>query len=268
MKVNRGGQRAGGAGGAGGVGIGAGAAGAPKVTPTVVTPPLPSQVAKGNVLPGGGVAFKDFQNMTDDQKADVITKALGVGLPMFLDDSGLQRFAYYTGMSDKPTVVSDAQLDKVSGKTIFRGVHDAYNSRTDIGYSSKDIYRQIVEGDFTMYSDSGGSVHGKAIYFGDSFSTASSYAGSGRNPIVMRGKITSGKVINESTLHSNYRSALNRGDKLALACSNAGSSSAANLYALAKGYSAIYDGYGYTMVLNRGCLTISDTTKSANRRGW
>ena len=239
---------------------------APKVTPTQVTPPTPQQVASGNVLPQGGVPFSDFEKMSDDEKADVITKALGVGLPLFLDNSGLQKFAYFTGMSDKPTVVSDSQFDRVRGQTLYRGVHDAYNARTDIGYSSTDIYKQIRDGDFTMYSNSGGSVHGKAIYFGSDFGTARSYSSSGRNPIVMRAKITSGRTISETAANSNYRTALRRGDKLALACSNAGYDSAANLYALAKGYDAIQG--GYTMVLNRRCLTISDQTRSAKRSSW
>lgn len=256
MKLNRGGQRI----------TKASLPKAPKVTPTAVTPPTPQQVAAGQTLPRGGVAFSDFQQMTDDQKADVITKALGVGLPMFLDDSGLQRFAYFTGMNDKPTVVPDSQLDSIPGKTLYRGIHSAYNRSIDVGYSSQDIYKQIVGGDYTMYSDSGGSVHGKGIYFGDSFGTAQAYAGSQNNPIVMRGKITSGRTISESTLHNMYRSELSKGSKLALACSNAGGTSAANLYALAKGYSAVVASNGYHMVLNRGCLTVSDTTKSALRR--
>lgn len=241
---------------------------APVIKPTQVTPPTPQQVARGNVLPTGGVAYSDFQKMTDDEKANVVVKALGVGLPMFLDDSGLQRFAYFTGMSDKPKVVSDAKFDSLSGKTIYRGVRDAYNSRTDIGYTATDIYKQIRDGDYTMYSDSGGSVHGKAIYFGDDFGTASSYArsGSARGALVMRAKITSGRTISESSASSLYRTALRRGDKLALACSRAGNDSAVNLYALAKGYSAI-EGY-YTMVLNRGCLTMSDETRPAGRSRW
>jgi hypothetical protein len=243
---------------------------APKVTPTQVTPPTPQQVAAGNVLPNGGVAFSDFEKMTDDQKADVITKALGVGTPMFLDDSGMQKFAYYTGMSDKPTVVSDSQLDGMKGTELFRGVRDAYIGRADIGYSSQDIVKQIREGDYTMYSDSGGSVHGKAIYFGTDFRTASSYAQSGmnaRNPIVMRAKLTGGKTISESKARSDYQSALRKGEKLALACSNAGYDSAVNLYTLAKGYDAIQG--GYTMVLNRRCLTVSDQTRNARgRSSW
>ena len=259
-KRNRGGQRAGGAGGAGGVSIGSGAQGAPKVVPTNVVPPTPQQVANGNVLPTGGVAFDKFEQMTDDEKADVITDALGCGVPMFLEDSGLQRFVYYTGMSNKPNVVSDDQLDKMSGKEIFRGVHDAYNSSTDIGYTSTDIYKQIRDGDFTMFSDSGGSAYGKAIYFGD-YADGASYAHGGRNPLVMRAKITSGKTISAGALSTQYNSAINRRDKLALACSNAGYDSARNLYALAKGYSVVDSGHSYKMILRRDCLTMSTKTQ-------
>ena len=233
-------------------------AAAPKVTPTQVVPPTPQQVAQGNVLPTGGVAFSDFQNMSDDEKADVITDALGVGTPLFLDDSGMQKFAYFTGMSDKPTTVTDAQLDGMSGTELFRTVNDAYNARTDIGYTSNDIVKQIRDGDFTMYSDSGGSAHGKAIYFANNYADSSYYAG--KNAVTMRAKITSGKTITESSLDSQYRSALRRGDKLALACSNADHGSARNLYGLAKGYSVVSAG-AYYMVLNRGALTVSSTTK-------
>lgn len=234
----------------------------------MLVPPTPQQVAAGNILPQGGVPFKDFQNMTDDEKADVISDALGVGTPIFLDDSGLQRFAYFTGMSDKPTTVSDSQLDSMKGTEIFRTVDNAYNRSTDIGYTSKDICDQISKGDFTMYSDSGGSVHGRAIYFAENLRSSLSYRGSS-NSLTMRAKITGGKGIDENKLSSDFSSALRRGDKLALACGKADSSSATNLYALAKGYTHITDkSYsGYAMILNRSCLTVSDTYKKSNTLG-
>lgn len=235
-------------------------AAAPKVTPTQVVPPTPQQVAQGNVLPKGGVPYSDFQNMTDDEKADVITDALGVGTPLFLDDSGLQKFAYFTGMSDKPKTVTDAQLDGMQGQELFRTVNDAYNRSTDIGYTSNDIVKQIRDGDFTMYSDSGGSVHGKAIYFADNYADSSYYGNRGSNPLTMRAKVTGGQTISESRLDTQYRNALRSGDKLALACSNADHGSARNLYGLAKGYSVVTAG-NYYMVLNRGALTVSDTAK-------
>ena len=237
-------------------------AAAPKVTPTQVTPPTPQQVARGDILPKGGVAFSDFENMTDDEKADVITKALGVGTPIFLDDSDLQKFAYFTGMDGKPKVVSDSQLDKIKGKSLYRTVDDAYNRQTDVGYTSGDIIKQISQGDFTNYSDSGGSAHGKAIYFADNYMDSSYYGTPGKNPKTMRAKVTSGKSINESTLDTQYRNALRSGDKLALACSNADRGSARNLYALAKGYDMIDSGGSYKMILNRRCLTVSSTAKN------
>lgn len=243
-------------------------AGAPIVTPTQVTPPTPQQVAQGNVLPAGGVPFSDFENMTDDEKADVVTSALGAATPLFLDDSGLQKFAYFTGMSDKPTKVTDAQLDKMQGTEVYRTVNDAYNRSIDVGYTSRDIAKQVTDGDYTMYSDSGGSAHGKAIYFASDYNDSSYYGNRGQNPVTIRAKITGGKSIKESSLDSLYNNAIARGDKLALACSNAGGSSARNLYGLAKGYDVITPNYGsYYMVLNRRCLTVSDTVKKTNIGG-
>ena len=238
-------------------------------TTNTVTPPTPQQVATGNVLPGGGVPFDQFQQMTDDQKADVVDKALRTGVPVFLDDSGMQRFAYFTGMSDKPTVVSDTQLNAMSGTELFRTVNNSYDKRTDIGYTSSDIIKQISTGDFTMYSDSGGSAHGRGIYFATSFYDSAMYGRPGQNPKVMRAKITGGKSVSESKITNDYMNALRRGDKLATACSKADSASRVNLYALAKGYSVIDASWSsYKVVLNRGALTVSSRTKDAKGTSW
>ncbi len=237
-------------------------------TPTnQVTPPTPQQVAQGNVLPSGGVAFSDFESMTDDEKADVIDKALKTGVPMFLEDSGMQRFAYFTGMSDKPKEVTDAQLNTLPGTELFRTMNNAYNPRTDIGYTSRDIADQIAHGDFTMYSDSGGSAHGRAIYFADNYGDAAVYGRSGQSPVTMRAKL-SGNGISEGALSRQYNNALARGDKLARACSRAGGTDAANLYGLAKGYDYKKADYGgYHMIFNRRCLTVSSTVKNTKLNG-
>ena len=243
-------------GGGGGVAKALGSATLPNVTNQVV-PPTPQQVAQGNILPTGGVAFKDFEKMTDDQKADVIDKALHTGVPMFLDDSGIQRFAYFTGMSDKPNLVSDAQLSQMSGRELFRTVNDAYDSSKDIGYTANDIVKQISSGDFTMYSDSGGSAYGKAVYFASSVRSSAGY--SGRNATMMRAKVTGGKSMSYSSAQSMFSSALSKGDKLARACAQADHRSATNLYALAKGYDILTTS-DYCMVLNRRCLSVSTKT--------
>ena len=238
------------------------------VTKTL-TPPTPQQVAQGNVLPAGGVAFSEFQNMTDDEKADVIKDALGVGLPAFLDDSGLQRFAYYTGMSDKPTMIDDSQFDSVKGVAIYRTVHDAYNPRTDIGYTANDIYKQIAGGDFTMYSDSGGSAYGKAIYFADSLSASTAYRQSGTNNVTMRAKIT-GNVGDYNKVSSQlYRD----NSKLGQACKSIGTKDGLGIYALAKGYDGLAEGLNgrgdYVMMYNRKGLTMSNKTiDPSKQRSW
>lgn len=233
-----------------------------------VTPPTPAQIAQGNVLPNGGVSFSQFESMTDDQKADVIDTALKTGIPMFLDDSGLQRFAYFTGMSDKPTVVSDSQLNNISGTEVYRTVYDGFNQKTDIGYTGNDIVKQIRSGDFTMYSDSGGSAYGKGIYFASDYHDSILYGSGRKNPIVTRAKITSNKTISDRKLSSDFGNALNRGDKLATACNKADYSSARNLYALAKGYDVVVASNGYHIVLNRRALTMSDKVKPAKGYSW
>ena len=171
----------------------------------------------------------------------------------------MQRFAYFTGMSDKPTVVTDSVLDGMRGHELFRTVHDDYDRNTDIGYTSTDIIKQISRGDYTMYSDSGGSAYGKAIYFASSPNSSSGYV-NGHNDAMMRAKITGGKGISKSSADNMYRAALARGDKLARACSKADSKSASNLYALSKGYDYLSTS-DYYMILNRRCLTVSDRIK-------
>ena len=229
--------------------------------------PQPDEVAKGNILPKGGVPYDQFEKMTNAQKAQVISDALDTGVPMFLDDSGMQRFAYFTGMANTPKVVSDAQLDGMKGHELFRTVNDAYNSRLDLGYKSTDIAEQITSGDFTMYSDSGGSAYGRAIYFASSVGSSSSYAkGANKHPVMIRAKVTGGKSIADGALTRQYNAALKKGDPIAKACSKAESKSSRNLYALAKGYDIITTN-DYHMVLNRRCLTVSSKVKTGVQRG-
>ena len=270
--MGRGSSKAGGGGGGGAGGAsGGGAANLPKAT-NFLTPPTAAQVAAGNVMPQGGVPFSDFEKMTDDEKADVIDKAMVTAVPMFLDDSALQRFTYFTGMSDKTTVVSDSQLDKMKGTEMYRTVNSEYNRQLDIGYSSKDICQQVASGDFTMYSGDYSSAYGRGIYFATSYTGSLSYGNPSKSPAMMRAKITGGKTITESKLDSDYSKALSSGDKLAKSCNRAGYTDGRNLYALAKGIDVIdaQTSHGYHVVLNRRCLTTSSNIKTnlAGTRSW
>lgn len=229
--------------------------------PTPAPTPTPQQVQSGNIMPKGGVPFQQFEQMTDDQKANVINQALNQGVPAFLDNSDLQRFAYFTGMSDKPQIVTESQLKNMKGYSLWRSVHDSYNRVLDIGYKKEDIADQIMRGDYTNYSDSGGSAYGKAIYF----DVQKGSYGSGSGYAIMHAKLSpNAKTISDSRADTIYTTAVRNGDKLALACRNADGASARNLYCLAKGYDVIVE-YGwnnkpeYHMVLNRRGLVMSST---------
>lgn len=112
-------------------------------------------------------------------------------------------------------------------------------------------------------------LHQWRIYFADDYRDSTSYGYGKKNPIVMRAKIKSNaKTITESQLRQDFSRAQARGDKLANACAKADSSSARNLYALAKGYDCVVSSVGYRMVLNRRCLQISDKTKPATGTRW
>ena len=224
-----------------------------------VTPPTPQQIASGNVLPGGGTPFAQFEKMTDDQKADVITKALGQNLPMFLDQGDTQRLAYFTGMSDKPTIVTEAQLKAMPGRDLWRSVHDTYDPKTDIGYTGRAIYRQLATGDFTKYSDTGGSAYGKAIYFDI---RKGSY-GSGSGYTVMHAKfLPTAKTISYNSAINRMSAEIRSGSKLGQAISQASHSDRVGIWALSRGYDAVVDNSGsnYNMILNRRALALSNKT--------
>lgn len=230
------------------------------IAPAQITPPSPADVAKGIILPKGGVAFDKFAKMTDDEKADVILKATTISTPLFLDNSDLQKLAYFTGLSDKPTIVPDSQLDSMPGYNLYRSVHDTYDSYNDIGFSALEIYKQVATGDYTMYSDSGGSAHGKAIYMDTQYG---SY-GSGRKDGVMRAKIAkNAKIVTESSLNVSVANEMSSGSKLGKALYSVDRHSRMGIYCLAKGIDAYkVSNSGYHMIINRKALVMSDTVKN------
>ncbi len=227
--------------------------------PTPVTPPTPQQIKKGNVLPKGGVPFSKFEKMTDDQKAQVIMDSLGVATPMFLDDSPAQRLAYFTGMSEKPDVVTESQLKKIQGQSLWRSVHNNYNRGADIGYTPQQIYGQIATGDFTMYSDSGGSAYGRAIYF----DTHKGSYGSGQGYGIIHAKIKpTANIWTDNRVMQAARAEMQSGSKLGQALQaiqRADSSSLPTVYCLAKGIDGYRESGGYHMIVNRRALAVSDT---------
>jgi len=178
--------------------------------------------------------------------------------PSYLDGSETTKVIYALGMASKPTVIPESQFDAISGREIYRTVYEAGSMPPP---SSADVLDQIRNGDYTQMSGSGGSAHGRAIYFATDFTDSTDYGASMRNSMVARAKINpNANVVRESTIRSmmqndkNYASRNHWRDKDGIA-----------LYALSHGIDGWYSGT-YTMMVNRGALSISDQNRRIGKR--
>ena len=224
-----------------------------------------SGVASQKANTPSGVSYSQFMQMSDDQKyqtIDTILNDSSIQVPSYLDSSRTSKVVYALGMDNKPTVVSDSQLDTMPGKDLYRTV---YESGSMPPPSSADILDQIRTGDYTQMSGAGGSVHGRAIYFArDSFQASSSYGMRERNAMVMRAKINpNAKIVSENKLMSTMQSDSSWNANFSK--KNSGYDEVA-LYALSHGIDGWYSG-NYTMMVNRGALTASSKNKRITEKG-
>lgn len=221
----------------------------------------------------GGQLLSSFRTMTDQQQAAAITKGIKTDIPDFLSKSSLQRFTYAMDFKDKATVVDTATFNNTKGwgnKTFYRTVYGNYDPSTDIGYRSQDIIDQINKGDFTRYSDTGGSLYDRALYFAiDSVGASSGYA-YGSDNRMMRMKIDpNANIVSYSALGSMVTQEINSGSALGKALAKAEVKSRRGIYALAKGIDGWYAGSGrkgdYFMLVNRSVMISDKDTKQVTR---
>ena len=215
--------------------------------------------------------YDKFMAMTDDEKADFINANIKSDVPDHLAKNDFQRFVYNSGLNEKPDVVDDATLDKMTGTEIFRTVNNVYDSKNDISYSADQIAKQVMAGRVTRVSDNGGSVYGRGIYFADGYGSSTSY-GSSRGDVkktaVMRGKLNNNaKVVNYYTASQGVSKEISSGSKLGKVLRKADSDSRVSIYAMAKGYNVISSGHGYLNILNRNAITMSKNVKPKGT-GW
>ena len=220
--------------------------------------------------------FNDFRKMTDDEKADVIKEALQEAPPSFLPDNASQRLLWHLGGDNKPTIVSDQQLNAMSGKSIYRQVAGIHDSTLGTNLTSQQIANQVMTGDLTQYAQDwgtgtgGGTAYGRAIYFGASYNEIKNGYGTARN---VRGKQDStlfrckidpkAKGMTYGQLQNAVYREINSGTKLGRVLRGIGNSNdRETIYALAKGIDYTHDGsYDYHMIYNRGCLVASSKLK-------
>ena len=221
---------------------------------------------------GDTVSFDSFMSLTEDERADAIAEIMGQDVPNFLDDSVTQKILYYTELDEKPTVVADSALDKLPGKSFFRTVNKEWDPKQDVFYSAKDIYDQIVGGDFTRVSSSGGSAYGKGIYFADDYHHSARYYGKyngTKDTVTMRMKFNGfRKPISDNASTRGVYNEISRGTKLGKVLRRIGDSSdQQSVYALAKGYNVI-DGGSYQSVIDRRAITMSSHTTNGSGTKW
>ena len=234
----------------------------PRPTPQAAPQPTPQPVQPIQQNQHSA-SYDAFRKMTDDQKADVIMQAQKTQVPLFLAQNDLQRVLYGLKLNDKPTLVDDSVLDSMPGKDLYRTVNDSKDTVNRIKYTAVDVANQVIRGSVTRVSDTGGSVHGRGIYFADNYHGAIAYGnrrGSINQTAVVRVKLnTNAKTISESRADSGVMREINSGSKLGKAIANVGHRDRTAVWALAKGYDAIVASNGYHVVINRSALVASKT---------
>lgn len=253
------------------------AGGAVNVTATQGGSPADAQIQIDNTQQAQpmSASYDSFMAMTDDQKADTIDVMANQPAPDFLSDTAMQRFTYNLGLNDKPTLVDDATLDTMNGTELFRTVNAGKDPVARLRYDADEIATQIQRGRVTRYSDSGGSVYGRGLYFADNYGdSASAYGrttGNIKSTAIIRCKVNSNaKAIDYYKAKSSLRSEIASGSKLGKSLAKINRSdpeSAVSIYALSKGYNVITSGHGYFNVLNRNAVTMSTTIKATNSKG-
>ena len=238
----------------------------PRTTPQPVPQPVQQQAQPPIQQNQLSASYDAFRKMTDDQKADVIMQARNTQVPIFLAQNDLQKVLYSLKLNDKPTLVDDSVLDSTPGKELFRTVNATNDQTNRIKYTATDVANQVIKGSVTRVSDTGGSVHGRGIYFADNYSDSVAYGnriGNVNQTAVIRVKLSpSAKTVSTTVAANGVAKEINSGTKLGKALSKVGRQDQTAIWALAKGYDAMVGGYGYHVIINRSALIASKDIKA------
>lgn len=217
------------------------------------------------------VKLDNFRNLTDDEKADIIESLIKTPVPTFLAQNSFQKFTFGMKLDDKPTIVDDKTLDSMGGQELFRTINNSVDRTNRMKFDADEIAMQVLKGTYTRVSDSGGSVYGKGIYFGDSYGSSIAYgniSGDIKKTAVIRGKLNANaKSISYSQAKMLAQKEVASGSKFGKALKKTDTESQASIYALSKGYDVMTSGHGYYVVLNRGAVTMSKDIRAMGKYG-
>lgn len=210
-----------------------------------------------------------FRQMNE---SELITYLAGLGrnvvMPALdsLPEFDTQRLVYDLGLNQAPTVVSDAEFNKIKGETFYRGVRSAKDSSGSYVATAQDIVNETLYGNSSRI---GAGISGDGFYFG-SKGTAEAYAGkttgiSNRDGAIMKMKVTGPvrSVTRDSlvSMFSRESRAVQRAFENMSTVNNEWSTGYLGAYALYKGYNAITrPSAGHYIVLDRSIITMSDKT--------
>ena len=232
----------------------------------------------GAAAPPAGMTYDKFLEISDDEKYNLMDKIINdanMKVPDYLDDSVTSKIMYALGINNKPTVVSDSELDKLPGKDLYRAFHD----NPDSNISSKDIAGQLKYGDYTQLSGKGGSAFGRGIYFAeDNFGDAVEYGSYGDNILITRAKL---KPNSKMSTINEIQNKINKDLSFGKTFMSLNDDDKPAIYALAHGidgwrakagYNAIIGGeittqpVIHTAIINRKSLIFSSTNKGVRNK--
>lgn len=273
-KPSRGGQRARGPAGMGRR-IGAGGVGsfmAPPPQQPQQAPPQPQQQPPipSNATPPSITQqqFMKMDNAQTIQYLDNLSKNVKMPPSAELPEFDTQRLTYDMGLNGKPTIVSEAEFNKIKGTTIYRGVHQQDDGNGTVLAPARSVANVTMYGDFSRI---GAGVAGDGFYFTDSTSTANNYAGYGKDlgkSAVMRAKLDNSKV--RSVTLTNLQNMFNGEDAYVQnafmrmsTVDNEWTTGYLGAYALKKGYNVITRpalfGERHYIVLDRSVMVMCNT---------
>ena len=218
------------------------------------------QNAQQNAAPTKlGLQF--FATLTDQQQADMVNKAKSAQAVPGYPNTFYQKFVMANGLDAKPKLVTDAQMDAMPGKDLYRGISASSTDAAD-----KIIMNTLMD-NYTFFSDSGGSAMGRGIYAMEDLNSDVQSYGSSRGSVnnIMRFKLDSdAKKISLSDARDLYNKELSSGSRLGKSLQGVYEKDGISIVAAAKGYSAITrDHYGYhgtnewANILSRDKLSVS-----------
>lgn len=213
-----------------------------------------------------------FATLTPDKQAEAITEAFKATVPHYLNEnSDLQKLMYNQNMIGLPDVITDSELDQEEGIEMFRTVNSVQDNNSGVSLTAPEIAQQVMHGQQTYVASGSMAFHGEGIYFAGDRYDSENYGytrGDVNKTCVIRAKIKpSAKIIKENDLNKRISKEIKSNSKLGQALAK--SSDKRALYAVCKGYQVIFDGYDYYDIIDRSCLSISNTlTAKSDKKGW